>query len=719
MQLRFWAATDTGQVRDHNEDNFLVDQNLQLFVVCDGMGGHAAGEVASAVCVRTVREVVAAEQSLLEEAADNPGDRVVEERLKQLMKRAVTTANARIFQMAREDSTRHGMGTTCVAQLVVGKRLFVGHVGDSRIYRLRDGGCEQVTDDHSLLNEMKRQGQVPEDMTEAEFPHNNAVTRAVGVRESVKVDAFFVDLEAGDRLVMCSDGLSEYLEGSPSALSLMSEGEPEETTQRCIDFANQSGGKDNITVVVVDCDRPSQELREGSGVQRSDVIEVLRKTAYFHYLEPPELEVIRRSAERIELEADEDVIADGEDNHRLFLILKGSVSLQLDGEQVSVLTTGEHFGEMALIDAQDEQDENMVAKTLEPSVFLGIGRDQFLQLIRNEQGLAIKLLWNFVQVFADRLQSVPPEFRFMPDEWRSEPEAIADVTPPSGTLVFEEDLDRGEDSEENEEEESVEVAKAPKLPALPPIESVKAGLGTATAPSGGGVDEDSAPASRREQAETLALDAIDREALMERDADGPSVQINSPAKDKPRLEIGEEGEGHGFDRDEPTAQFDEPDFDEVDQREEPQAATASRDELARTVEIDWEDKPASKKEERKDTPGPPPTPGEERDETGQDLRETVSMETDVEKMRRLRGEDTAGSKKPTPSASILKKASRKVAKSPSEQNSSKAPQEEGGERRVAISGRAEVREEEEEPETTEGPKIMVASDLMADGEEVD
>ena len=719
MQLRFWAATDTGQVRDHNEDNFLVDQNLQLFVVCDGMGGHAAGEVASAICVRTVREVVAAEQALLEEVTDNPGEGVQQERVEQLMRRAVTAANGRIFQMAQEDSTRHGMGTTCVAQLIVGHRLFVGHVGDSRIYRIRNGDVEQVTDDHSLLNEMKRQGQVPEEMTEGEFPHNNAVTRAVGVRAAVKVDAFHVEIEAGDRLVMCSDGLSEYLEGGEETLSLMSQGNPEEVSRKCIEFANQSGGKDNITVIVVDCDPPVQTVSEGTAVERTDVIKILEKTDYFRYLKPSELEIVRRSSQRLEVRADEDIIADGQDNQSLFLILRGSVSLQLDREQVSVLTTGEHFGEMALIDAQDEQDENMVVKSLEPSVLLAIGRDQFLQLIREEPGLAIKLLWNFVQVFAGRLQSVPPALRFMPDEWRSEPEAVADVTPPSGTLVFEEDFDRDEVlGKVGAETPSVTVAQTPELPDLPPIESVRGSRDATPASSGDGMDDTLESAPCRSQAQTMRGEAMDRELLMEPEGDGPSVQINSPDAFKPRLEIGKENRERGFDRDEATAEFDEPDVEGTGPTQEPGEARASRDELARTMEIDWEGKPAPSAPANKPAE-PPPAPTEGEGEDNAALRQTVSTETDGKKIGRPRGARTSRHELPAPSASILKKASRKVATPNKEKSTSHEGDQKATERRVAISGRVEVSDEEEEPETPEGPKIMVASDLMADGEEVD
>ncbi len=522
MELSFWAATDVGRVRDHNEDNFLVDKKLQLFVVCDGMGGHAAGEVASAVCVRTVREVVVPEAELLAHLRQNPDDEAAAAKVVQLMGRAVRTANARIFEMAQQDASRRGMGTTCVSLVIAGSRGYVGHVGDSRIYRLRDGEVEQITTDHSLLNEMIRQGKIPADTSEENFPHKNAVTRAVGVREKVEVDAFSFPIKEADRLLICSDGLSEYLTAKVDLVDMIGGAEPRATAERCIEHANNSGGKDNITVAVIDALSAGASAEEG--VEREKVIEILRNTAYFHYLAPPELEQIRRMARRVEVEADQAVVGEDEDNQHMFLILKGSVSLQLDGDQVAVLTTGEHFGEMALIDAQDENDTNLVARSLEPSILLAISRDQFVGLLRTAPSLAMKLLWNFVQVFADRLQSVPPEYRFTPDEWRSDPEAIADVTPPSGKLVFEEDKGRIRESTPHGEV-TLDVAG---------LKSRRSGFGESRSTVTTSTDLEPLPpsvgAGSRGKGEEDKEKKVDLRATMSLDAVDPSLLDSSPPK---------------------------------------------------------------------------------------------------------------------------------------------------------------------------------------------
>ena len=553
MDLRFWAATDTGRVRDHNEDNFLVDKNLQLFVVCDGMGGHAAGEVASAICVRTVREVVASEKDLLARMRNHPEDTAAADQLTAVMRRAVKTGNARIFEMAREDPSRRGMGTTCVALVLAGGRGFVGHVGDSRMYRLRDGAVEQITDDHSLLNEMIRQGQVAPGTTEEEFQHQNAVTRAVGVRESVDVDAFMVDVNADDRLLMCSDGLSEYLGDEQQIRGMMSRGEPKTTTQECIELANTSGGKDNITVVVVDCleavDTEEPTPRSGEATteeipDNTEVMELLRQTPYFHYLAPDQLHQIADVANRVDVAAEDIIVSADNNNEALYLVLEGAVSLTVDDQQVSVLGAGEHFGEMALVDAQDEHDTPLEAEAVEASVLLTIERDQFVGLLRSEPGLAIKLLWNFVQVFADRLQTVPPEFRYLPEDIEAEPEAIGDVG--NDELEPEAEVDAESDDDGGEAPSRRRTPERPETPSAPDAPEPDDGIDEAAEPVVASHD-------KQQLRETVSLDEVERQnAEVEAPMAGEPV-ATTPASE-PEDTIPPVNVGLG---DEPTSQSDD------------------------------------------------------------------------------------------------------------------------------------------------------------------
>jgi serine/threonine protein phosphatase PrpC len=206
--IRFWPKTDVGRVRDVNEDSFLVDEALGLFIVADGMGGHAAGEVASNIAVHTCRETVSRERELIgkfERGTDNTSRKDV----LRLMELAVQNACTSVYAEAQKDPSKRGMGTTLVALLIIGARGFIAHVGDSRIYLTRNGSVHQLTEDHSLINELLKRGRLtPEQI--AKLNMKNAVTRAVGVYESVEVDTLDFDVLAGDTFLLCSDGLSEY-----------------------------------------------------------------------------------------------------------------------------------------------------------------------------------------------------------------------------------------------------------------------------------------------------------------------------------------------------------------------------------------------------------------------------------------------------------------------------------------------------------------------------
>jgi serine/threonine protein phosphatase PrpC/CRP-like cAMP-binding protein len=248
MQLQFWAATDVGLTRDHNEDNYLVDRKLNLFVVADGMGGHAAGEIASSVAVHEVRKTLMSQRQVLERY-ERSGSVLQRQTVLTLLDNAISNACRLVYQLAQDDSERHGMGTTLSLLILVRNRAFVGHVGDSRIYRTREGLVTQVTEDHSVINELIKSGRIkPEDAFNS--PYKNAVTRAVGVHPSVEVDTFDFEIKAGDNYLLCSDGLSCYLE-DPLTLSFMTQEDVKQIPQDLIDHSNDSGGKDNITAVMI------------------------------------------------------------------------------------------------------------------------------------------------------------------------------------------------------------------------------------------------------------------------------------------------------------------------------------------------------------------------------------------------------------------------------------------------------------------------------------
>jgi serine/threonine protein phosphatase PrpC len=409
MEIQFWAATDVGRVREHNEDNFLVDKRLNLFVVCDGMGGHSAGEVASAVAVRAIREVVANNREILERCqVDSANPRLRKDFLK-LLEYAVQEACTRIFDMAQQNAERRGMGTTCSMLAILGRRFFIGHVGDSRIYLCRNGQVHQLTEDHTLVNEMIRRGRVKDPKVVAS-KYKNAITRAVGVYESVEVDTLDFDALPGDRFLVCSDGLSGYFEEVEGLTRFLAPKDPtrpatqeelKRITHELVEHANGRGGKDNITAVLVAL---SEDAESPETEDARLTMETIRTIPLFHYLTYKELARVVNVTQRRDAQEGERVIAEGEDGEELYVIMRGDFVVERAGREVARLGAGGHFGEMALI---DDGPRSATVVCAEDGVLLTIHRKDFYDLLREDPTLAVKLLWNFIQTFSGRLRDVP------------------------------------------------------------------------------------------------------------------------------------------------------------------------------------------------------------------------------------------------------------------------------------------------------------------------
>lgn len=254
MEVQAGARTDPGRIRENNEDSYRLAPELGLFVLSDGMGGLAAGELASRLTVDTIVEhcrEAEGDPSLTFTGNPMPGVMEVSNRLADaihLANRAVREAGKKRAQ----DSNPAAIGATVVAARISDGRLSLAHVGDSRAYRLRGGTLEQLTQDHSFVAEQVRSGVI----TEQEAKHSNlqnVLTRALGVESRVEVDILEELVLEGDTLLLCSDGLTRELSDSQIAATLSDGGDAEEAAERLIDFANQAGGGDNITAVVLRC----------------------------------------------------------------------------------------------------------------------------------------------------------------------------------------------------------------------------------------------------------------------------------------------------------------------------------------------------------------------------------------------------------------------------------------------------------------------------------
>ncbi len=398
MQVRFWAATHQGRTREQNEDNFLVDKKLNLFIVADGMGGHAAGEVASSTAVREVRRVLADHRAVVEDFGENESAEGRQALLK-LISDAIRHACARIFELGQASAERRGMGTTLCLLMVVGRRGFLGHVGDSRIYMLRAGKVEQLTEDHSLVNEMIRRGRLrPGDVFDS--PYKNALTRAVGVYETVEVDTFDFDILPGDNFLLCSDGLSCYLDDEVTRRYLSLES-VKDIPDRFIDFANESGGKDNITSVVVRVVSDEDEQGNDRLMEVRLRLDTLRAIPMFKYLSYKGLVKVMNITEPQKFSAGAAIFDEGSRGEELYLLLEGHVAIEKGGKTLAELGPGSHFGEMAMV---DKSPRSATARALDDVRLLVIQRQQFYDIMRRDPSMAVKLMWSFIQALNTRLR---------------------------------------------------------------------------------------------------------------------------------------------------------------------------------------------------------------------------------------------------------------------------------------------------------------------------
>ena len=273
LYLDHFGVTDAGKVRENNEDSLLTGDGKDetLFAVADGIGGFEAGEVASSLAIDTLRDL-------------SPGDSLVE---------AIQEANRRVLDAARENQKHSGMGTTVVAVRFAGKdgkpAAEVAHVGDSRAYLLRDGDLTPLTEDHSLVAELVRSGSLTRAQA-SEHPQKNLITRALGAEEEIEVDTNTVFVGDGDRLLLCSDGLSDLVPEDKMASLLSDEPSAESSSQKLLLAALEAGGSDNVTVVVVDIkkeDLPPKDTAEARSDDTREMADLVPEAPGAGASEPP------------------------------------------------------------------------------------------------------------------------------------------------------------------------------------------------------------------------------------------------------------------------------------------------------------------------------------------------------------------------------------------------------------------------------------------------
>ena len=396
MHIVSWGASDTGQTRKVNEDAFLMVPELGLVAVADGMGGFQRGDVASQLSCNVVKESVLERRHLIERLRRDPSEEN-KAAFKSALELAVQKACEEVHQAAVAITGEGGrMGTTMDLLVVVGTLAFICHVGDGRIYLLRDNEAHQLTEDHSLVQQQLREGIINADQARrARF--KNVITRALGVFPSVLIDTLIFELDRGDRLLLCSDGLHRYVGLREVGFSISGD-VGDQTVDGLVQLANQRGGRDNITAVL--CVVDPEATNEIIAPTRARM-EALRRVDMFQYCTYRELIGVCQVAEHRTVSAGTQLFKDGDLGRECFIVESGAVSIDKQGTRLAVARAGDYFGEMSFLDMPRRSAD---ATCIEDSTFLILRRERFLQLVKQDSELGTKLMWQLLHKLSRALR---------------------------------------------------------------------------------------------------------------------------------------------------------------------------------------------------------------------------------------------------------------------------------------------------------------------------
>lgn len=396
MKITSAGLSHKGLVRQENEDTIALEPHAGLFIVCDGMGGHAAGKHASSRAAEVIRQTLMSGQTTIAEyrKVKTPKTRSA---VSALVEQAVQSAGKVLFTEGDKNPALKGMGTTAEVLLFVDDYAILGHVGDSRIYQIRDGKPMLLTEDHSVVAEMVRQGIWTVEQA-AKSPFAHTLTRAVGAQPFVRVDTLEVELKAGDLFLLCSDGLSNTLKNQ-DLVSVASIGQVEEMTRALVQQALDRGGRDNVSTVLIRVD----ELGDAPAVavDAGKKTELLKNVSLFRYLNHREIARVMSLATSQVFPKNQRIIEEGKPGTQIFIIAQGSVEILKGDQSLTTKKAGEILGEMAIL---DNSPRSASVVTSETTTCLVIQQKDLFDLLRRESQLAVKLLWALSQSLNQRLR---------------------------------------------------------------------------------------------------------------------------------------------------------------------------------------------------------------------------------------------------------------------------------------------------------------------------
>ena len=397
MNINALGASHKGKVRKSNEDSYLIDNDLSLYIVCDGMGGHEYGQVASQLACEVILKNILLYKNELKKYFEllNQSNRA---KLKFVIDKAINTASAEVHQKGVELNSVKGIGTTVVLVLISNTHAFLAHVGDSRIYLKRKDKLYQLTEDHTMANQLIKSGQATAAEV-ANIPGSGALFQAVGYQKIVKVDQVSFELRHEDQIILCSDGLTKYA-NDKKILEIFKNHDFENAAQVGVDYANEMGGGDNTTIIGIDV---QQEIGTSTEVDVALKVEVLKEIPLFQNLNYNDLTKVLEISRTHKFKKDAEIVKEGEPGDELYIILIGSVDIFVGDMKVDKLKAGNYFGEMAMIDKRP-RSATVIANSY--TIIMGIKRNHFKLLIQNENSLGVRVLWNFTHRLSAMMRNV-------------------------------------------------------------------------------------------------------------------------------------------------------------------------------------------------------------------------------------------------------------------------------------------------------------------------
>ena len=362
-------------------------------------GGHAAGEVASKEATEAIAKYIKKNRGVINQYSENIESSVAKKFIKKIVLDSIIYANNKVYKMGKEDPDKKGMGTTLVMSLIVGSFAFIAHVGDSRGYLLRKDDLNQLTEDHSFVNDMVREGILTKEQA-ANHPQANIITRSIGIQRTVVADFLSVELMPGDRVLLCSDGLYEYFREN-EITKLMGAKNLKSASDKMIEVANNRGGKDNISVVLIGVNDSCVAPSHPDQVTPDKKVKILQKIPLFQKMDYREINLILEHSSTINIPENLNIINQDEEGNDMYVLLKGEVSVIANEREITTLKAGKYFGEMSLV---DKAPRSATIKSLKECKLLVFNRVELFKLLRKEPLIGMKVFWAFLQNMNIRLR---------------------------------------------------------------------------------------------------------------------------------------------------------------------------------------------------------------------------------------------------------------------------------------------------------------------------